>query len=141
MDRNLPADAGELRCHGGRVVLEVGLREQHDRPRAALDGEREVTLEQPAVDLLAERMHDEHEVDVGSDHLLARDARCRLVRGATGDRRSPRHDVDDGARRVERDPVADDRKLRLDPTPAARRLVMRLRCSPVAVTTSYSPRC
>ena len=127
MNRNLPADAGELRRHRGRVVLEVGFREQHDRARAALDGEGEVALEQPAVELLAERVHDEHDVDVGSDHLLARDAGCRLVCGATGDRRSPWHDVDDRARGVERDPVADDGKrgsVRL-PAQAARD---RLRC-------------
>ena len=118
MDRNLAADAGELRCHRGRVVLEVGLREQHDRARAALDGEREVALEQPAVELLAERMHDEHDVDVGGDHLLARDAGCRLVRGATGDRRSPRHDVDDRARRRRARPSRRRREARFGPTPA-----------------------
>ena len=87
-----------------------------DRARAALDREREVALEQPAVELLAERLDDEHDVDVGGDHLLARDAGCRLVRGTARDRRSPRHDVDDRARRVERDPVADDREARFDPT-------------------------
>ena len=121
MDRNLSADVGELRRDRGRIVLEVGFREQHDRARPALDGEREVALEQAAVELLAEPLHDEHDVNVGSDHLLARDAGCRLVCGATGDRRSPRHDVDDRARRVERDPVADDRKrgsIRLPPQAA-----------------------
>ena len=112
MDRYLAADVGELRRDRVRIVLQVGLREHHDRPRAALHGEREVALEQPTVELLTERMDDEHDVDVRRDDLLSRDAGRRLVSRAARDRRSARHDVDDGAGRVECDPVADDGKRR-----------------------------
>lgn len=73
-DGNLSTDVVELGCDGGRVVLEIRLRQHHDRARATLDGECEVAFEEPAVELLAERLDHEHDVDVRSDHLLARDA-------------------------------------------------------------------
>ena len=72
--RDGPVDAGELGRGCGRVRLEVGLRQDHDRSCAALHGEPEVALEEARVELLAERMDDERDVDVRRDHLLARHA-------------------------------------------------------------------
>jgi hypothetical protein len=91
--------------------LEVGLGEHDDGSRAALHGQREVPLEEAAVELLPERLDDEHDVDVRRDDLLTRHAGRRLVGSAPGDRRSTRQDRSDGSGCVEGDPVADDGQL------------------------------
>ncbi len=86
VDRNLAADRRRPPRRRPRDRLEVGLGEDDDRPRAALEREREVALEQPAVELLSERAGRRNDVDVRGDDLLARDVRTRLVRRAARDR-------------------------------------------------------
>ena len=80
-------------------------------PCAALHGEREVALEEPRVEVLAERVDDEHDVDVRRDDLLAarRRMRARARRGARSSFAGSTASTI-GAGSVERDPVADDRQ-------------------------------
>ena len=104
---------------GGRLIdvgREVGLREEQHGSRTAFPGEREVPLEKRLADLLADRGDDEHDVDVRRDDLLTHVVRAGLVRCAARELRASREDRPDRrlsvVRGIERDPVADDGKLR-----------------------------
>jgi len=72
-DRVRPDEAGRSHVRRGRgpVVRQVGLRENDDRLGAALPGGREVALEPPPVRAAVERIDDEDDVHVRSEHLLA----------------------------------------------------------------------
>ena len=61
------------------VVDEIDLGEQDDRLRTALPHHREIALEPACVEVERERLHDERDVDVGREHLLARDAERLLA--------------------------------------------------------------
>ena len=94
-------DVVEERLH---VVDEVGLRQQHDRLRAALPRHREVALEPARVEVERQRLHEERDVDVRREDLLLRDVQRLLA----GDGRTPRQQRRDQVRgQVEADPVAD----------------------------------
>ena len=71
-DGNTERDGLDLRDHCVDVVGEIGLGEDEHRLRSALPREREVALEAPEVHVLVDRGDDEHDVDVGGEHLLLR---------------------------------------------------------------------
>ena len=111
----------ELRQLGGCLVdidvrYEVGLREKQHGLRTALPGQGEVTLEESATDLLADRGDDEHDIDVRRDDLLSHIVRAWLVRRAPGELRAAGENRTYRRQRIfrgiERDPVADHGKLR-----------------------------
>ena len=86
---------------GGADGIEVGLRQHQRRRHATGGGERDDALAAALVGL-GERLDDEHELDVGRQHL-ARDGRTG---GATHDGAAPLEHGGDDAFAVERDPVA-----------------------------------
>ena len=51
------------------VGAEIGLRQQHDRLRAALPAERQVPLDAAEIEVVVEPRDDEHDVDVRGEHL------------------------------------------------------------------------
>ena len=75
-----------------------------DRLRTALPRHREVALEPAQVEVERQRLHEERDVDVRGEHLLARRLPDLLAR----DRRAPRqHGLDQLGLGVDADPVAD----------------------------------
>ncbi len=109
VDRDGASDILDLCCDRGGVVLEIGLRQQDDRLRSALQRERDVALQDERIELLAEGGRYEDNVDVCRDDLLAAGSRARICGGSAHERRSAGKDrLDDVG--LERDPVADDRK-------------------------------
>ena len=110
--RDLASDLGDLGGDGVGIALEVSLREQDYRSRAALPGEREVALEDAYVHVLGERGCDEDDVDVRGDDLLAGRLRAGVVGGTAREPGAARKDRPDrGASRltrIESDPVTDD---------------------------------
>jgi hypothetical protein len=107
-----PADPLELGRGRLRIGLEVGLHEQDHGLRAALEGERDVPLEQECVELLSERRRDEDDVDVCRDDLLpGRSCACVPGRPTHECRATWEHGLNDLVP-VEADPVSDDRELR-----------------------------
>ena len=99
-------DLGEVRRD---VVDEVGLRQQHDGLRAALPRHREVALEPAHVEVERQRLHEERDVDVRREDLLADGCRAPPCARSTV-RRGSSASIRPG-RRVDADPVADGRQV------------------------------
>jgi hypothetical protein len=92
--------------------LEIRLREQDHGFGTALPREREIALEEWDAQVRAERGDDEEDVEVCADDLLTRPFGLGIVGGASGKARAARENCLNRARTgVDRDPVADDRKL------------------------------
>ena len=102
------------------MVGDIGLVEDHHRPRAAFVGQDQVALQPARVVVAVEAHHDEDGVDVGGDDLLFGQLAGDLARELA----AARQDRLDGAgrlagRRPHRDPVADGRQaVRLMPQPS-----------------------
>ena len=95
VNRDRAAYALELGGDRLGLGLEVGLREEDHRLRAALERERHVALEDERVELLPERRGDEDDVDVRGDDLLAHRPDPGVRRRAPHERRPAReHGLD-----------------------------------------------
>ena len=116
---NAEGDGLHLEHVALHVVAEIGLRQQDDRLRAALPGEREEPLDPPEVVVRVEAADDEDDVDVRRDDL-----RLRLRPGDLADERaSPGQDRADRRPALVRargdgQPVADGRMLVVVAQPA-----------------------
>ena len=89
--RDAERDVGELGARRGRVVDEVGLGEQHHRVRPGVEGEHELAFEPTLVRRRAERVHEEHDVDVGRQRVGLEPV--ALERGAPDEGRAALDDV------------------------------------------------
>ena len=100
--------AAQRRAHvehrAGRVVAQVGLRQDDDRLGLRVGGEREEALDPAQVEVAVERPDDERDVDVRGEHLRLGAA---VARGARDPAAARQQRVDDAGVRVRRDPVAD----------------------------------
>ena len=107
------AQSRDVRGDGIWVGYQIGLRNEQHRARTALPGKGEVALEESCVEI-GDRGHDEDDVDVRGDDLLAGDIGPRVVGGTARKPRPAREygaDGRGGFPGLQRDPVADDGQL------------------------------
>ena len=100
--------------HSGRKALRgVALVEDDDRPGAALPARREIALEAPKVEVVAEGADDEDDVDVRRDHLLGDLLSRRLARERGRPLEDGVHGRGRGVGRIlDGHPVADRQEIR-----------------------------
>jgi hypothetical protein len=110
VDRDGAADVLDLCGDSGRIRLEIRLRQEDDRLRAALKRQGDVALEDQPVELLAERRGHEDDVHIRGDDLLACSSRAGIRGCAAHERRTTGKNRLDHVGR-ERDPVPYHREI------------------------------